>query len=42
MELNLTLLAGVELNVGQRVEVEFMPPYGQPLRVRSRPRPQRL
>lgn len=39
MELNeggMALFAGVELTVGQRVEVEFTPPYdGQPLRVRS-------
>ena len=32
----MALFAGVELNVGQRVAIEFTPPYnGQPLRVRS-------
>ncbi len=32
----MALFAGVELKVGQRVEIEFTPPYdGQPLRVRS-------
>jgi hypothetical protein len=32
----MALFAGVELNVGQRVQIEFTPPYnGQPLRVRS-------
>ena len=38
MELNeggMALFAGVELKPGQRVEIEFTPPYGQPLRVRS-------
>ena len=39
MELNeggMALFAGVELKVGQRVEIEFTPPYdGQPLRVRG-------
>src|SRR5271169_387364 len=38
MELNeggMGLFAGVELKPGQRVEIEFTPPYGQPLRVRS-------
>ncbi len=38
MELNeggMALFAGVELKTGQRVEIEFTPPYGQPLRVRS-------
>lgn len=39
MELNeggMALFAGVELRVGQRVEIEFTPPYsGQPLRVRG-------
>jgi PilZ domain len=38
MELNeggMALFAGVELKAGQRVEIEFTPPYGQPLRVRS-------
>ena len=38
MELNeggMALFAGVELKLGQRVEIEFTPPYGQPLRVRS-------
>jgi hypothetical protein len=30
------IYAGMELRVGQRVEIEFTPPYhGQPLRVRS-------
>jgi hypothetical protein len=31
----MALFAGVELKVGQRVQIEFTPPYGQPLRVRS-------
>jgi len=31
----MALFAGVELKTGQRVEIEFTPPYGQPLRVRS-------
>ena len=32
----MALFAGVELKVGQRVEIEFTPPYdGQPLRVRG-------
>jgi hypothetical protein len=32
----MAIFAGVELNLGQRVEIEFTPPYtGQPLRVRS-------
>ncbi len=39
MELNeggMAIFAGVELRVGQRVEIEFTPPYdGQPVRVRS-------
>jgi len=39
MELNeggMALFAGVELKVGQRVEIEFTPPYeGEPLRVRG-------
>jgi len=38
MELNeggMALFAGVELKPGQRVEIEFTPPYGQPLRVRG-------
>jgi len=39
MELNeggIALFAGVELKLGQRVEIEFTPPYdGQPLRVRG-------
>src|SRR5271167_2902364 len=38
MELNeggMALFAGVELKPGQRVEIEFTPPYGQPMRVRS-------
>jgi len=38
MELNeggMALFAGVELKPGQRVEIEFTPPYGQPLRARS-------
>ena len=39
MELNeggMALFAGAELKVGQRVEIEFTPPYdGQPLRVRG-------
>jgi len=39
MELNgggMAFFAGVELQVGQRVEIEFTPPYnGQPLRARS-------
>jgi len=39
MELNeggMSLFAGVELKLGQRVEIEFTPPYdGQPLRVRG-------
>jgi len=39
MELNeggMALFAGVELKAGQRVEIEFTPPYsGQPLRVRG-------
>ena len=39
MELNeggMALFAGVELKLGQRVEIEFTPPYdGQPLRVRG-------
>ncbi len=38
MELNeggMALFAGVELKPGQLVEIEFTPPYGQPLRVRS-------
>jgi hypothetical protein len=30
------IFAGVELTAGQRVEIEFTPPYnGQPMRVRS-------
>jgi hypothetical protein len=32
----IALFAGVELHVGQRVEIEFTPPYnGQPLRARG-------
>jgi len=31
----MALFAGVELKIGQRVEIEFTPPYGEPLRVRS-------
>jgi hypothetical protein len=32
----MAIFAGIELRVGQRVEIEFTPPYdGQPLRVRS-------
>ena len=29
------VFAGVELQTGERVEVEFTPPYGMPLRVRA-------
>ena len=32
----MAIFAGIELRVGQRVEIEFTPPYdGQPVRVRS-------
>jgi len=32
----MAIFAGVELKVGQRIQIEFTPPYdGQPLRVRS-------
>jgi hypothetical protein len=32
----MAIFAGIELKVGQRVEIEFTPPYdGQPLRVRG-------
>lgn len=38
MELNeggMSVFAGIELRKGQRIEVEFTPPYGQPLRARG-------
>jgi hypothetical protein len=31
----MSIFAGIELQNGQRVGVEFTPPYGQPLRVRG-------
>jgi hypothetical protein len=30
----LAIFAGAELRVGQRVDIEFTPPYGTPMRVR--------
>ena len=31
----MSIFAGIELREGQRVEVEFTPPYGQPVRARG-------